>query len=338
MTRYIYLLLLAGMIIPLMVQCQFYTGEDESLVPPDINVQHEPDSSTTLDSVLVTAEVSDTALIDSIEIYVNHSKVYACPPGPQCRYQLSDLSSGTYTYHAGTVSSHSKFDQVKSRVKEFVVTEAAKPPTTPPEGEVKVMPLGDSITEAFGYRIPLWNQLTDAGYEINYVGSQTEPHPDLPDPRHEGHGGWYIGHIAENVNDWLAAYEPDYILLMIGTNDVAWWNPNDGATIAEDHAALVDQILQNSPDATQLLVASIPPQSSELIGPNDVDRAELAKDFNEAMEQQMRRRIEDDQPITFVDMHSPLSVDMLPDGIHPDSEGYNIIAEAWLNALMPTLP
>lgn len=205
------------------------------------------------------------------------------------------------------------------------------------EREVKIMPLGDSITEAFGYRVPLWDKLTKADYNINYVGSQSTPNPDLPDTDHEGHGGWKIHDIAEKVNGWLDAYKPDVILLMIGTNDVAWWTPKTGTEIAQSHAELVDQILANSSEATQLLVASIPPQSSKIIEPNEVDRAKLAKDFNAEMERLMQERIEKGKNIIFVDMYSQLSVDQLRDGIHPNDEGYRVMSQTWFDALKPLL-
>src|SRR4051794_17302252 len=59
-----------------------------------------------------------------------------------------------------------------------------------------IMPLGDSITEAqtgnASYRYWLWNSLADAGYTLDFVGSEQPPgivdgHPRFPgfDPNHE---------------------------------------------------------------------------------------------------------------------------------------------------------
>src|SRR3954453_23694983 len=52
-------------------------------------------------------------------------------------------------------------------------------------GGVRVMPLGDSITEGTqvpgGYRIGLWQRLSGGGYRIDYVGSQFNGPSSLPD-------------------------------------------------------------------------------------------------------------------------------------------------------------
>src|SRR5208337_2107217 len=49
---------------------------------------------------------------------------------------------------------------------------AAIPPVTP----IKIMPLGDSITYGLyapgGYRAPLYQQLANANFNVNFVGTQ----------------------------------------------------------------------------------------------------------------------------------------------------------------------
>src|SRR5690242_12081668 len=57
-------------------------------------------------------------------------------------------------------------------------------------GGVRVMPLGDSITEGTqvpgGYRIGLWQRLSNAGYRVDFVGSQYNGPSSLGDHDHEG--------------------------------------------------------------------------------------------------------------------------------------------------------
>ncbi len=249
-------------------------------------------------------------------------------------YQASDLSGHeTYYWRVEPVA-----EGRATRWSEVFSFTTGPERTSPPGDTLRIMPLGNSITEAVGYRILLWDKLAGAGYAINYVGSQSTPHNNLPDTDHEGHGGWYIGHIAEEVNGWLTTYRPDYILLMIGTNDIAWWTTRNGAEIADAHAALADQILANAPPHTWLLVASIPPQSSKIIEPNKVDRAQLVRDFNREMKDRMRRRSDDGHKIVFADIHPRLTTAHLSDGIHPNEQGYEIIAQAWFEALMTVLP
>ena len=65
---------------------------------------------------------------------------------------------------------------------------------------LRIMPLGDSITEGAGatstagYRGPLWTLLANAGYNVDYVGSNTtnQDKTNGMDPDHEGHGGWRL--------------------------------------------------------------------------------------------------------------------------------------------------
>src|SRR3954467_9425876 len=91
-------------------------------------------------------------------------------------------------------------------------------------GGVRVMPLGDSITEGTqvpgGYRIGLWQRLAAGGYRIDFVGSQANGPAALGDHDHEGHPGWRIDQIDANITGWLATTTARTVLLHIGTNDV----------------------------------------------------------------------------------------------------------------------
>ena len=88
------------------------------------------------------------------------------------------------------------------------------------------MPLGDSITYGEGgaggfggYRGPLYFALDGAGYSIDYVGTLSDNGGSIPDRNHEGHPGWRIDQIHDNIGGWLGAANPDIILLHIGAND-----------------------------------------------------------------------------------------------------------------------
>src|SRR3954463_12548597 len=91
-------------------------------------------------------------------------------------------------------------------------------------GGVRVMPLGDSITEGTqvpgGYRIGLWQRMAAARYPGDLVGTQFNGPAALGDHDHEGHPGWRIDQIDANINGWLASAGPRTVLLHIGTNDV----------------------------------------------------------------------------------------------------------------------
>src|SRR5687768_7813674 len=99
----------------------------------------------------------------------------------------------------------------------LAMTSAGLPIATAPanaesNGGVRVMPLGDSITEGTqvpgGYRIGLWQRMAAGGYTVDFVGSQFNGPSNLGDHDHQGHPGWRIDQIAANINGWLAATTP----------------------------------------------------------------------------------------------------------------------------------
>src|SRR4051794_10274205 len=70
-------------------------------------------------------------------------------------------------------------------------------------GGVRVIPLGDSITEGTqvpgGYRIGLWQRVLAGGYRVDFVGSQFNGPARLGDPDPEGHPRRRIHPIHANI-------------------------------------------------------------------------------------------------------------------------------------------
>jgi lysophospholipase L1-like esterase len=199
---------------------------------------------------------------------------------------------------------------------------------------LRIMPLGDSITLGVngGYRDGLYTRLTGAGYTVDYVGSQSDQYTGVADHDHEGHPGFTIGGIADEIDGWLTTYQPTHVLLMIGTNDVAWWCAMTAAEVADTHAALVDTLLASG---ATVLVASIPPLTSGNIEPNDVDRATLGAAYSAELRSRIAARVAAGQDIAFVDVEAVLTTADLYDGVHPTEEAHDKIAQVWFDALVP---
>src|SRR5262249_29708127 len=129
-------------------------------------------------------------------------------------------------------------------------------------GGVRVMPLGDSITDGFnvpgGYRINLWERLAAGGYKVDFVGSEFNGPAALGDHDNEGHSGWRIYQLDANVVGWLQNSNPHTILLHIGTNDMI--QNYDIANAPARLSALIDKIRANAASA-ELFVAQITPAS-----------------------------------------------------------------------------
>ncbi|NEO99351.1 MAG: hypothetical protein F6K58_11850 [Symploca sp. SIO2E9] len=196
---------------------------------------------------------------------------------------------------------------------------------------IRIMPLGDSNTRGFGsdisgYRDDLSNFLVADGLKVDFVGSQSTGSNQFDD-NHEGHGGWTINEIAGSVNGWLDTYNPEIILLMLGTNDTYNSNANQ---MANRLSQLIDQITSESPNA-QLLVGSVIPNT------NSQRKQQITEDFNSKIPGIVNNKAAQGQQVTFVDVGAVLNAnDLLPDGVHATPQGYHKIAKVWEEAILNT--
>ncbi|WP_249345688.1 ricin-type beta-trefoil lectin domain protein [Microbispora sp. H11081] len=198
-------------------------------------------------------------------------------------------------------------------------------------GGVRVMPLGDSITEGTqvpgGYRIGLWQRLASGRYTIDFVGSQFNGPSSLGDHDHEGHPGWRIDQIDANITRWMQSYTPRTVLLHIGTNDILQNYNVSGAP--QRLSTLIDRITAAAPNA-DVFVATIIPLSNS-------GQESAARTFNSAIPGIVQSKVNSGKRVHLVDMHSKLTTGDLIDGIHPTANGYDKMAAAWYAALQ-TVP
>lgn len=194
-------------------------------------------------------------------------------------------------------------------------------------GGVRVMPLGDSITEGTqvpgGYRTGLWQRLATGGYRVDFVGTQFNGPSSLGDHDHEGHPGWRIDQIHANITGWLQATSPRTVLLHIGTNDVLQNYNLSGAP--GRLSALLDRITAAAPSA-EVFVATIIPLSNS-------GQETAARAYNAAIPGIVQSKAGAGKHVHLVDMHSALTTADLIDGIHPTATGYDKMAATWFTAL-----
>ena len=199
----------------------------------------------------------------------------------------------------------------------------------------KIMAIGDSITAGEhevdptpgAYRIKLWNNFVDDGLNVNFVGSQYNGPPNLDDKEHEGHPGWTINEIDELVNNGglRAPYQPDVILLMIGTNDIL--RGDQTSTLETELSQLIDRISGERPNA-HLLVSSVAPLERN-------DRADIVNQYNDLIPQLVEEKAAQGKQITYVNAGGSLSLnDLVSDGIHPSAAGYDKLGDTWYDALV----
>lgn len=196
----------------------------------------------------------------------------------------------------------------------------------------RIMPLGASITAGVpnggGYRIKLWNIAQANKWNIHFVGSQSNGPKSLGDKHHEGHPGYRIDQIASLVDDALVTYNPDIILLYIGTND-AVQNYNL-INAPERLQSLINRIFYDIP-AVHLLVAKIG------LSTNEKYNAGIQK-INAGIPNIVRYEQAQGHSIKLVDMNRVLTKnDIRSDQIHPTQHGYDKMADEWAKAIQPLL-
>jgi lysophospholipase L1-like esterase len=195
-------------------------------------------------------------------------------------------------------------------------------------GGVRVMPLGDSITDGTqvpgGYRIGLWQRSGAGGYRVDFVGSQFNGPASLGDHDHEGHPGWRIDQIDASVTGWLNTYQPHTVLLHIGTNDIL--QNYNVSTAPSRLSTLLDHITAADPTA-EVFVAQIIPLAN-------AGQESQVQAFNAALPGIVQGKVNAGRHVHLVDMHSALTATDLIDGIHPTATGYDKMAAVWYRALL----
>ncbi len=148
----------------------------------------------------------------------------------------------------------------------------------------------------------------------------------MSDPDNEGHFQYEIDRLAALVNVALYAYKPNLVLLDAGINDLG--NNNDVANAPARLGSLLDQILGSEPDAT-VLVAQLIVNSTPSVEGNVVT-------FNNELASIVQTRASAGKHVYLVDM-SAVTLNNLNDGLHPNDQGYQLMANAWDAAIQAVI-
>jgi lysophospholipase L1-like esterase len=123
------------------------------------------------------------------------------------------------------------------------------------------------------------------------------------------------------------------VLLMLGTNDIAWWIAESPLDVAMRLEELIDSILASRSDMV-VVVATIAPLAPMLVEPDDRERADLANEYNASI----RTRFSSNPRVRVADVNAALTLADLYDGVHPSEEAHARIAQVWVQTLRPLLP
>ena len=222
------------------------------------------------------------------------------------------------------------------------------------ENKVKVMCFGDSITDGFwlsgGYRNTLCSLLTEQGRasEVDFVGPNWGG--SGYDPQHAGYSGFSINDIAQQdsisgqrtgisgfAGSLMDTYQPDVVMLQIGTNDIL--SLYDLEHLGERLKPLAECITEKLPENGVLYLATLPVMDatntlyiSEYFF--NVEKMDAAVDLCNT---QIRAVAEDmkaqGKPVELAEINKLLTKADLFDGVHPSEDGYRKMGEFWYQKL-----
>ena len=218
---------------------------------------------------------------------------------------------------------------------------------------LRIMPLGDSITHGSqsvrgnGYRAPLYVALTNLGYNVDYVGTETDNYgktdPFLADSDHEGHSSWKISSpsmgIYENIQSFFAQIEdPHVILLHIGTNDTGDGDATFRSEATNRLVRLLDRIHACQPSAKVVVTTLMRRYTTAGDTQNNWMYAAITNVFNPAIPGIVAAQQAKGQAAYFLDMHEHVTFDQIADVVHPNDVGYTNMANAWVSAVTDLIP
>lgn len=195
---------------------------------------------------------------------------------------------------------------------------------------LRILPLGDSITEGFrssdgnGYRLHLQNLLAANGYRVNYIGSIRSG--NMTNNKHDGFGGKSINGISSGTRNTLAE-QPNVVLLHAGTNDMNDDPPREPYDTAPDRLGdLIDEILDAVPQTTII--------AAQIVQSAFTKTRDRISTYNAVLPDIVAKRSDKGAKVLMVDMSSIGAHGVnIVDRLHPNDTGYEIMAEFWFRGL-----
>ena len=231
---------------------------------------------------------------------------------------------------------------------------------------IKIMPLGNSITlgvtdgtipisQMKGWRYDLKQMLHLSGNEIDFVGSQSSGTDYFTDSQHAGIGGTRDQYVARLLTDgfdalngvqilvppgpYLDEYEPDIILLHIGTNDVTLETDPISIQKVSNILDLIDEYEVRSGKEITVILALIINRKKPWVAGSGADKTTAFNNFIKTMAQS---RIANGDNLVIMDMENDAGFlyddSDMADLVHPNATGYQKMALGWFGKLTEILP
>ncbi|KAF5856297.1 hypothetical protein ETB97_007533 [Aspergillus alliaceus] len=207
---------------------------------------------------------------------------------------------------------------------------------------LRILPLGASITWGVnsatgnGYRKPLRDQLTSAGWEVDMVG--TKHHGSMKDNDVEAHSGDTIKQVEEAALGSLK-YKPNLVLINAGTNDCRL-NVSIPET-GERMRHLIESILdaEDTRDTTIVLSTLIPSVLKKI----EASRPSVNRQYQDLVRRMQKEGIhivladmdpENDDDGNRLSYPEDYTTDGVANDTHPNDGGYAKMAKMWYKAIL----
>jgi lysophospholipase L1-like esterase len=180
---------------------------------------------------------------------------------------------------------------------------------------IRVACIGDSITEWSHYPEELQQKLGEGYIVGNFgvAGSAVTKDSELP----------YMNQSAfQEAKD----FQPQVVIIMLGTNDAKDVNYDSIGRFTGDYEFLINQY-DDLPGDQQIYLVKPPPIYENSLG---LDNSKLEQGVIPKID-----RVADDQDLPTIDVNSAMAdhSEYFPDGVHPNGDGAEVIADTINNAL-----
>lgn len=216
-------------------------------------------------------------------------------------------------------------------------------------GQLKIVPIGDSITQGDAtngsYRQQLWALFQSAGLAVDFVGSTNQFNNcgtwtgTSFDMDHESHWGYRADEILnepaspcccrsvtanQGLSDWLLGYDADIALIHIGTNDII--QGQSTGNILGEMGSIITELRTDNPNIAVFVAQLIP---TEFGSYNSGINA-----LNAALPGFVSSQSTSASPVILVDQNTGYDpfVDN-HDQYHPGPTGQQKMAQNWFNAI-----
>lgn len=195
------------------------------------------------------------------------------------------------------------------------------PLQTADDEEIRVACVGDSIT--YGFLVFGWKEknypaqlgkLLGKGYVVNnygYSGRTVSSNGDRP-------------YTNEKLYKQSLEFNPDIVILMLGTNDTRTGNWKGSESFSEEYGDLIDTYLNLSSSPKVILMT--PPPTYSFLGKvqYNISATLVQNEVNEAV-----KLLAEIKGIECIDLYAVFEgkKELYTDGVHPNARGARLIAE-----------